>query len=110
MLETAADMMERNVALDDYRTWFWLCVALLVAWCVFLAIREFWCWYCKTSAIASELKSVNDQLQRLQMTGRDCWWELAMARGALERIAKNASSAASRVDEGAAGSGKGDQP
>jgi hypothetical protein len=110
MLETAADMMERNVALDDYRTWIGLGVALLVAWCIFIAIREFWCWYWKTSAIASELRSISEQLRRLQQTGHDCWWELAMARGALERIAKNASSAASRVAEGAAGSGKGDQP
>lgn len=63
-----------------------LCLSLFMACGLFYLIREFWCWYWKTSEIAEQLAATNAKLDVVAM-------KLSEANQHLERIARATSSA-----------------
>src|ERR1700677_3845829 len=59
MFESIAHMVREDMRRPD-GLWTWV-VAVGIpfsVWLIFMLIREFWCWYFKTSAITEHLKTV----------------------------------------------------
>src|ERR671936_83448 len=54
MFETATKMIEKQLPAGDHPDWLAPVITLVVAWFIFMMIREFWCWFWKTSEIADQ--------------------------------------------------------
>ncbi len=62
-------------------------VAICVACVIFLIIREFWCWFWKTTEIAEDLERLNYSVHGLWVSCAECQKELVKANALLERMA-----------------------
>jgi hypothetical protein len=103
MFENATDMIQQHLRVGEYRGLTAGLIALFIAWVVFIVIREFWCWFWKTTAIANELETINSNLRGLQAIGVKFQVELSKANSKLERIAESASAAAGNKQAGSGG-------
>jgi hypothetical protein len=93
MFENATHMIEKHLPAGGHPNWVAPVIALVVAWIIFLLIRELWCWFWKTSKIAHELDRINSKMDALQRIGAECGEELSRTKSTLERIAKNTATA-----------------
>jgi hypothetical protein len=96
MFENATNMIQKHLPAGDYPGWVAPLVTLGIAWIIFWMIREFWCWFLKTNAIANELETINSNLRDFEEIAFKCHEELAKAKSTLERIAESASAAAGK--------------
>jgi hypothetical protein len=103
MFENATDMIQKHLPAGNHPSWVAPVITLFIAWVIFMMIREFWCWFWKTTAIANELDRIKLNIHSLQGIGARCEEELSKANTTLERIAENASAAAGNKQAGSAG-------
>jgi hypothetical protein len=76
-----------KVQLDDSGFWIVAAFVVLTLVTIFMAIREFCCWFVKASAITDELKQVNIQLEMLHRIAIEQQRERAKTNELLQRIA-----------------------
>jgi hypothetical protein len=88
MFENATHMIQKHLPAGNHPSWVAPLIALFVAWTIFMVIREFWCWFWKTSKIASELERINSKMDALQRIGAECGEELSRTKSTLQRIAE----------------------
>jgi hypothetical protein len=67
-------------------------IVLVVAWVIFLLIREFWCWFWKFTAIAHNTEWINENVHSLKGIAVECREELKRAKSVLERIADSTAA------------------
>jgi hypothetical protein len=90
MFDKATGMVQKHMPAGQYPDWVPIVVLLVIAWIIFMVIREIWCWYWKTSAIASELWQINNTVHCVAVLCAKCNVELSKANSKLERIAESA--------------------
>jgi hypothetical protein len=103
MFENVTGSVLKHLAVGDVPWWVPLLI-LFGAWIIFMAIRDFWCWFFRTTAIANQLEIVNLNLRWLQMTYNECHAELLKTTANLERVTESLSTSASNRPAGSAGS------
>ena len=97
MFKFGTDLVEKHLPGGHYPDWVPIVIIIFIAWVIFMIIREFWCWFWKTSAISDSLSSIYKELEGLHQVSRKCQQELEIANSRLERIAESASAAAKQA-------------
>jgi hypothetical protein len=103
MFNHATEVIQTHGAAGNPYAWVIPLIAFILAWCVFLVIRGFCCWFWRTTAIVNELKAVVSILGSLVTICAHCQNELSRLDSKLERIAKSDSGATSNKTSGPAG-------
>jgi hypothetical protein len=100
VFENATDTIQKHMTAGDYAVWVLAVVALVIAWIIFMVIREFWCWYFKTTRLANELQAIHFSILSLQEISLKCQLELKTANSKLAGLAQSASATVTKPPRG----------
>jgi hypothetical protein len=104
MFETTTNMIQQHLPTVEHSNWPVVLIALVIAWVVFLLIREFWCWFWRTTHLLIALSKIYRHIGYASEIGAECLEELKKANDKLERLAECIPGAAGDKQAGSAGS------
>ncbi len=103
MFETASNMIQQHLPAGEHRGWVVGLIALVIAWVALMVIREFWCWFWRTTHLLIALFKIYQSIQCACEIGAKCQEELKSANAKLERIAESIAATAANTQAGSGG-------
>jgi hypothetical protein len=91
MFENAESLVQQHTSMNGIIAGI---VVLVIVWVIFLLIREFWCWFWRTTHLLIALHKIFQNIDRACEIGSECQEQLKAANAALERLNERVSATA----------------